>query len=371
MHPMIKPGLRRGWRDRQTLQYGVAPAHAVLVGPVDDATAWLIDRMDGTRSVEQLEAAAAAVGLPAGTVEEVARRLAGAGVLEDATAHRAAAAEVRERLRPDLGSLSDVHAEPGGGLRRLAGRRAARLRVRGAGRVGAAVASVLSAAGVGQVEVRDGGVVEPWDTLPAGVPADQAGERRDTAANRAVHRASPWPVRGRRRHAAPQDGLSLVVIAPRDGLDAYAPDPALAESLVRTGVPHLYGGVIEGTGVIGPLVLPGVTARAECLLRNRSGREPTWPLVVGQWRTSGRRRGGTPPCDAALATAVAGAAAAHALAFLDGDGSGVTGRRQTLVLPHLRATGEEFTPHPECPCGAAASPPGGVEPAFDGAEVCA
>src|SRR5690242_13218803 len=35
MHPMVKPGLRRVWRDGRTVQYGLSPAHAVLVGPVD------------------------------------------------------------------------------------------------------------------------------------------------------------------------------------------------------------------------------------------------------------------------------------------------------------------------------------------------
>lgn len=390
MHPMIKPGLRRVWRDRRTVQYGLSPAHAMLVGPVDDATAWLVERMDGTRSTDRLEAAADVLGLGPGTVAELVRRLAAAGVLEDATAQREAAAEVQDRLRPDLTSLSLVDGEPGGALQRLAGRRAARVRVYGAGRVGAAVASVLSAAGVGQLEVVDDGVVEPWDTLPAGLPADRAGERRDKAASGAVHRASPWPARGRRRHAPPQDGLSLVVIAPRDGLDAYAPDPLFAEEFVRTGVPQLYGGVLEATGVVGPLVLPGATACAECLLRQRAEREPGWPLLVGQGRTAARRRSGVPACDAALATTVAGATAAHALAFLDGAECGVAGRRQLLVLPQLHAEHEKFRPHPGCGCGAAAasadgaprvpeqrrrvpgaSPPGGVQAALDRAEVCA
>lgn len=372
MHPMIKPGLRRTWRDGRTVQFGLSPAHAVLVGPVDEATAWLVERMDGTRSTAQLETAAGVLGLGAGVVPELVRRLAAAGVLEDATAHREAAAEVPARLRPDVTSLSLVHGDPGGARWRLAGRRAARVRVHGAGRVGAALAAVLSAAGVGQVEVTDDGVVEPWDTLPTGVAADRAGERRESAARRAVHRASPWPARGRGRHAPPQDGLGLVVIAPRDGLDAYAPDPLFAQEWVRTGVPHLYAGVLEGTGVLGPLVLPGSTACAECLLRQRAEREPSWPLVVGQGRTAARRHSGVPPCDAALATTVAGAAAAHALAFLDGAEPALAGRRELLVLPHLRSRSETFTPSAGCPCGSVpASPPAGVEAALDRTEVCA
>ena len=114
---------------------------------------------------------------------------------------------------------------------------------------------------------------------------------------------------------------------------------------------------------MGPLVLPGISPCAVCLLRSRAEREPSWPLVVGQWRTGGRRRSGVPACDAALATIVAGATASYALSFID-SGSGGSGRsggtadacgagyRLRFTLPYLTADTEWFTAHPECPCGA-------------------
>ncbi len=138
-----------------------------------------------------------------------------------------------ERLRADLVALSVRHPEPDAGLRLLGARRAARVQVRGAGRVGAAVAALLSAAGVGQVDVRDGGCVEPWDVLPAGSAPDQIGERRDAAARRLVRSAAT----ARRSPHAPAEprGLSLVVLAPRDGLGVYAPEPDTAEPLITTG----------------------------------------------------------------------------------------------------------------------------------------
>ncbi|MCF6523473.1 ThiF family adenylyltransferase [Streptomyces sp. JJ36] len=356
MHPMIKPALRRAWRDRQTVQYGVAPAHAVLLGPVDDATAAFLDLLDGTRSLPRLRAEAGELGLPPDTADRLTDRLSRAGVLDDATAQRSAAAELGDGVRADLASLGAVHPEPGAGPRRLAARRAARVQVRGAGRVGATVATVLSAAGVGRVDVVDGGHVEPWETLPGGIPAERTGERRDTAARRSVRAARPWPRAARTRDG---DGLALAVLAPRDGLDAYAPDPAGAERFLAAGIPHLYGGIVEATGVVGPLVLPGTTPCAGCLLRTRAEREPSWPLVVGQWRTGGRRRTGVPACDAALATMVAGAVASYALSFLDGDGGCGAGYRLRLALPHLLPDTEQLTAHPECPCGAAtpAHPP--------------
>ncbi|MCG3044150.1 ThiF family adenylyltransferase [Streptomyces sp. S1A] len=351
MHPMIKPALRRAWRDRNTVRYGVAPAHAVLLGPVDTATGGFLELFDGTRSLPQLRQAAEAMGLGADTADRLVARLTAAGLLDDATAHRRAAARVDDRLRPDLGSLSVLRPEPGGGVRRLAARSAARVQVRGAGRVGATVAALLSAAGVGQVDVVDGGCVAPWDTAPGGIDPGQTGERRSSAARRAVRRAAAGarPSRpGRGEGVAP---LALVVIAPRDGLAAYAPDPAAAQELIGSGRPHLYAGVVEATGFVGPLVLPGAAACAECLTLGRTEREPTWPLVVAQWRSA--RRSAVPACDVALATVVAGAAASCALSFLDGDESCVTDSRQHWVLPRLRAECEPVPPHPECPCGAA------------------
>ncbi|WP_194074718.1 ThiF family adenylyltransferase [Streptomyces barkulensis] len=364
MHPMIKPALRRAWRDRNTVRYGVAPAHAVLLGPVDTATGGFLDLFDGTRSLPQLRQAAEAMGLGADAADRLVARLTAAGLLDDATAHRRAAARVDDRLRPDLGSLSVLRPEPGGGVRRLAARAAARVQVRGAGRVGATVAALLSAAGVGQVDVVDGGCVAPWDTAPGGIAPEQAGERRASAAHRAVRRAAagarpPRPGRGDGAAA-----LALVVIAPRDGLAAYAPDPAAAEELVRIGQPHLYAGVVEATGFVGPLVLPGTAACAECLMLGCTEREPTWPLVVAQWRSA--RRSAVPACDVALATVVAGATASCALSFLDGDENCVTDSRQHWVLPRLRAECEPVPPRPECPCGAA-SGHGGRPLSADGA----
>ncbi|MFI8851541.1 ThiF family adenylyltransferase [Streptomyces sp. NPDC053499] len=346
MHPMIKPALRRGWRDRQTVQCGMAPAHAVLLGPVSDATAAFIELMDGTRSMERLQREADRLGLAPRAPAELTERLTAAGVLDDATADREAAAAVTDRLRPDLASLSVVHREPGGGVRRLAARRAARVQVRGLGRVGTTVAATLTAAGVGQVDVVDGGVVEEWDTAPGGVPPEQVGTRRDVAARGVVRRSRPWRSRARSE-------VALVVVAPRDGLDAYAPDPEAAERFMSAGTPHLYGGVVEATGVVGPLVLPGTSPCAQCLARTRAAREPSWPMLVGQWRTAGRRRTGVPACDTALATMVAGAVTSYALSYLDGDGACAVGYRLRFALPHLLPDTEQFAAHPECPCGAA------------------
>ncbi|MET9296232.1 TOMM precursor leader peptide-binding protein [Streptomyces sp. NPDC003077] len=362
---MLKPALRRGWRDRHTVRFGVAPAHAVVLGPVDTATGSFLELIDGTRSVRQLEEEARALDLTAAQARGVVARLGDAGLLEAPAAGGAGAETVRAdeaafgRLRPDLASLSVQHSEPAGALERMGARKAMRARVRGAGRVGSAVAALLSTAGIGNVEVLDGGRVEPWDVLPAGLGPDQVGERRDVAARRLVHRFSPWTRRSRPTPGGPassgEPGTSLVVLTPRDGLAAYAPDPLLTEPLLLSGIPHLYAGVIENTGVVGPLVLPGTSACARCWELRRTDEEAAWPRLLAQWR-SGRGSPAVPACDAALATVVAGLAAAQALAFLDGRLPPCTGARMEFTFCSTDWTTRPIAPHPECACGAATPP---------------
>ncbi|MFI2615790.1 TOMM precursor leader peptide-binding protein [Streptomyces sp. NPDC018584] len=375
MHPTLKPALRRGWRDLSTVQFGVAPAHAMALGPMDTATGSFLSLLDGTRGLPLLREEARRMGLPDGHVDRLLGELSRAGLLDDATGGGPAADALRkrsgamDRLRSDLASVSLLTSEPGEAIERLAARRAMRVRVQGAGRVGAVVASVLAGAGVGRVEVLDGGQVEPWDVAPGGLPAEAIGERRDTTARRLVRQSAPDRPPRTNRAASPgppsagpslwqapaaedRAGLSLVVIAPREGLDAYAPDPVHAEDLLAAGIPHLYAGVIEGTGVVGPLVLPGSTACAGCLFRQRADRDPTWARMLAQWR-SGRSRH-VPACDLALSTSVAGLVAGHALAFLDGASTAATGVRWEASVPGFDWHARPVWPHPACPCGAGA-----------------
>ncbi|MFJ5013751.1 TOMM precursor leader peptide-binding protein [Streptomyces griseoluteus] len=363
MHPMVKPALRRGWRDLGTVQFGMTPAHAITLGPVDLATGSFLELLDGTRDVALLREEARRLDLPDGHADRLVGRLGRAGLLDDTRDCSAAATALRERgealerLRPDLASLSLTTAEPGGALTRLAARRALRVRVLGAGRVGSVVATLLSGAGVGEVDVRDVGRVQPWDVAPGGLPAEAVGERRDKAARTAVRRVAPDRPPRRTRHGRlcgpgqeEEPGLSLVVLAPRDEVAVHAPDPFLAEPLMISGTPHLYAGVVEGTGVVGPLVLPGRTGCAGCLQQHRTDEDAAWPRLITQWRSGRARRVGA--CDLTLATAVAGLAAAHALSFLDGGEPTATGTRWEAALPALTWDAHPVAPHPACGCGA-------------------
>ncbi|WP_225835033.1 TOMM precursor leader peptide-binding protein [Streptomyces sp. NK08204] len=360
MHPMVKPALRRGWRDLNTVQFGMTPAHALTLGPMDTATGSFLELLNGTRGLPLLREEARRMDLPDGHVDTLVRRLAHAGLVDDARGGGPAAEALRakedvlRRLRPDLASLSLTSPEPGGAIGRLAARRSLRVQVRGAGRVGAVLASVLSGAGVGEVDVRDVGRVEPWDVAPGGLSAESLGDRRDEAARASARDAAPDRP-PRRPHApgsgARDPGLSLVILSPRDDVAVHAPDPLAAEPLMASGTPHLYAGVVEGTGVVGPLVLPGQSGCAGCLHRNRTDRDPAWPRLVAQWRSGKARQVGA--CDLALATTVAGLAAAHALTFLDGESPTAAGVRWEVSLPALDWRPRPVWPHPACACGAA------------------
>lgn len=241
--PLLKPALRRGWRDLNTVQFGMTPAHALTLGPMDTATGSFLDLLNGTRGLELLRAEGRRVDLPDGHVDGLVRRLARAGLLDDAKGGGPAGDAMRrkkdvlDRLRPDLASLSLTTSEPGEAMGRLAARRSLRVQVRGAGRVGAMVASLLSGAGVGEVDVRDVGRVEPWDVAPGGLPAEAVGDRRDEAARRAARRCAPdRPPRRSAQSPPGQDGggHSLVILAPRD-------DVAVRTLPVRRRTPDRFG----------------------------------------------------------------------------------------------------------------------------------
>ncbi|MGA5352802.1 TOMM precursor leader peptide-binding protein [Streptomyces thermodiastaticus] len=363
MHPMLKPALRRGWRDLDTVQFGVTPAHALTLGPVDRATGGFLDLLDGTRGPALLREEGRRLGLPEGQVDRLLTRMADAGLLDDARGGGPAAAALREkkevmdRLRPDLASLSLVARRPGEDAGRLAARRDLRVRVHGAGRVGTMLAALLSGAGIGEVDVRDKGCVEPWDVAPGGLQAGAVGERRETAARRVVRGAAPdRPPRPARRagSAAGEPGHALVILAPRDDIAVHAPDPADVAELMAAGTPHLYAGVVEAVGVVGPLVLPGQTGCAGCLHRFRTDRDGAWPRLVAQWRSRAPRH--VRACDLTLAATVAGLAAAHALAFLDGATPSSADARWEVSAPGLNWHARPVPPHPHCPCGAAREP---------------
>jgi bacteriocin biosynthesis cyclodehydratase domain-containing protein len=74
-------------------------------------------------------------------------------------------------------------------------------------------------------------------------------------------------------------GVDLVVLA-----DSLASDPRLLRDLHAARVPHLPVRVRDGAGMVGPLVIPGVTSCLGCADLHRTDRDAAWPAVSAQLR---------------------------------------------------------------------------------------
>ncbi|MDQ1679484.1 MAG: hypothetical protein QOI42_343, partial [Frankiaceae bacterium] len=241
-------------------------------------------------------------------------------------------------------SLSLRHRDPGAADVVLARRRTAAVTVHGAGRVGAAVASLLAGAGVGRISCVDDRPVRTADLSPAGIIEDAAGTRGVAAAAR-ISRSTPTTL----THTAPFAAPTLVIVAP---VASVAPPETLA--VVRRH-PHLLVAVRETTAAVGPFVVPGRTACIRCLELSRSDRDRHWPTIAAQLVAGARA---PEPCDLALATLAAALAALHALAWIDGDGTDLppsAGGVMELGLADIRLRRRSLAPHPACGCGAIGS----------------
>lgn len=78
---------------------------------------------------------------------------------------------------------------------------------------------------------------------------------------------------------APSEPTDLVVFA-----DYLVPDPRVVRELQAAGVAHLPVRVRDGVGLVGPLVIPGVTSCLGCADLHRSDRDAAWPAVAAQLR---------------------------------------------------------------------------------------
>ena len=136
---------------------------------------------------------AAAYGIAPETTNSVLGLLAAAGVLDDFPAHlhRSLPDYLRARLAPELACASLADGDGDGGARTIARRRAAYVRVYGASRIGACVATFLAASGIARVSCRDGGLARPADLAPAGLGTGDIGAPRAAGVARAIHRIAP------------------------------------------------------------------------------------------------------------------------------------------------------------------------------------
>jgi hypothetical protein len=241
------------------------------------------------------------------------------------------------RLAGELAALAVQHGERAAQV--LSARRQASVEVHGRSRLVAHIAAVLAAAGVGRVHCAGDGVVKLFHAVPGGVSAADEGLVIAAAAEAAVHRA------------APEVDTTPLPIGERPDLTVLAVDAPVPEERLSAlhAIDAPYLAVLLGIdhGVIGPLVLPGLTGCLNCADLHRRDRDPAWPALAVQL-TVGRRHG--PASSVAVATVIAGAAAQQALAFLDGGEPDCIDATIELRLPDWRLRRRSWPAHPECGC---------------------
>jgi hypothetical protein len=342
-HPLLPaatPLLRTG---DGTLQVGgVDGRDGLAVGPDGVALVALLRELDGRRPQSDVLTDAAREGLDP---EDVALALDGlrtsgllvdldAGDLPSADTGPAAAA----RTAPELPAAL---VRPGG----WRARRQAVVVVEGATRVGTPLASMLAASGIGRVTVRDPGLTVAGDAVVGGLSAADEGRPRALAAADAVRRVSPLTD----LRPLPTDAAADLVVLARP----WAASDPLAAGIHRSGVPHLVATVRGETGVVGPLVVPGITSCLHCADLHRRDADPRWPGLAAQLT------GSEPPPSGTTITCLltAATAALQVLAFVDGSAApGVLEATVELRPPLLTPRVRRWPAHPACDCGAAALP---------------
>jgi bacteriocin biosynthesis cyclodehydratase domain-containing protein len=295
--------------------------------------------LDGSRDVDALVDTATANGVSPDVPPRVLNTLSGAQVLDDAAfAGLPLGEDDRQRLEPDLLSLSLRHPEPGASARILHMRQQASVAVHGTARVGATIAALLAAAGLGALVCIDREPLRAADLAPGGVTRIRTGTRGSSIAARVAATSRTLRVGVEEREPA-----TLAVLSP-------AGSASLPELLagVRRG-PHLLAHVTETTGIVGPLVIPGRTPCLRCVALARGERDPLWPSIAAQLLGDGSV---PEACDITLATLVAALAAMQVLAFVDGERPTAYAGILEYDLGSCTLRRRTVAAHPACGCGA-------------------
>jgi hypothetical protein len=322
-HYELAPTTRMLWRDVDSVQFE-SGSRAVVVDGLSTRTA---------RSLTTAQIHPDPAALPA------LRHLANLGLLwargggRDKRRHPPA-----PRLAAELAALSARLGEQAATAMQRRAR--AHVAVQGSGRVGPHLGALLAASGVGHIEFLSTVDAKLHHALPGGVLPTDESQRLAVAARAAVRRAAPGTELGAARSGTSPD---LVVLAVDEPVDDDRRD-----ALHTRGVAHLP--VLAGptAGVVGPLVLPGLTSCLRCIDLHRQDRDEAWPRLAVQLMV-GRRHG--PSSEAPVATIVAGSAAMQVLAYLDGTELACLDSTLELHPPDWRLRRRSWPPHPDCPCG--------------------
>lgn len=330
---MLNPAARLLWRSATTVQLELGDRAVVVDGPA----ARTIGRLAARR---RSDAVASTSGT--GRAAPALRALSEAGFLwpRPAGEDDDRVAPPTPRLAAELAALSSRHGQQAAEL--LNARRHVAVGVHGSGRVGPHVAAVLAAAGIGRIYVLDLSAAHLNQSVPGGLsPADE-GRNVSSAAAEAIKRAAPETDI---RPLPPQERPDLVVLACDEPVD-----PDRRAALHAHGIAHLLVRIGPDHGVVGPLVIPGLTSCLRCADLHRLDRDPAWTALAVQL-TIAHRGGGS---DVALATLIAGVAAQQALSYLDGEQPVTIDGTLEQHLPDWRVRRRSWPLHPDCDCNSTA-----------------
>ncbi|MCA5892472.1 ThiF family adenylyltransferase [Isoptericola sp. NEAU-Y5] len=246
---------------------------------------------------------------------------------------RAADAVVLGALRPD-----------DAGDATLAERAGRTVGLSGLGRIGALTAEHLATAGIGTLVLDD---LEPVQVVDLGIGGY---EREDVGRTR----ASALAGRLRARHPetlvlGPDDAAAPDVVVE---VQAHAVDPGRYERLLGSGVAHLPVVVREADVVVGPFVVPGVSACVGCAARHAADLDERWPVVARALVGASRPA----PQETTLAALAGVLAAGQVLAFVDGARPVTAGAQLEVALPEAVPRRRPVRPHPACGCTALPGP---------------
>jgi bacteriocin biosynthesis cyclodehydratase domain-containing protein len=351
----INPGLRMVEFAAGSVQFGLGAGGLVLEG-TGESDRQFLRRLRQGFDASDLDAVRAGCGMEA---ERAALLLAALApvLVPDAGGERLTGLRA-DRLAPDARHWSAVYAADGEGA--LAARSRCVVQIIGLGRTGAALATALTAAGVGTLLLEDPAVVGPADVGSGAFRITDIGLTRGQAVRRAARQIDPTVACHLLSGETAEQGaagifpraLNLAIYLDRD-----VADPRVAAALMSRGHPHLSVLVREHDTLIGPLVVPGQSSCLGCVELHRADADPTWPEVVARLtsdhgKASVRGQAG----EVSQSVAAAGLAAIQALLFLDGRNQpGSFSAVLRLESGDGTLTRHDYPPHPDCGCMLAAA----------------
>lgn len=327
LYPRLNPAARVLWRGANSIQLELGD-RAVVVEGISASAVQALTAADGTPAPLRDRLGPIRRALP----EFLWPR---AGEMDDPRL-----APPAPRLAGELAALAARHGERGAEV--LNARRWATVAIHGPGRVGPHVAAILAAAGVGRVYARELGDVRLHQLQPGGLGTEDEAMPFHSATASAVRRAAPDVATS----PHPEDQRpDLVVLAYDEPIGDDQRDV-----LHLRGWAHLPVGVGPTGGVIGPLVIPGLTSCLRCADLHRTDRDPAWNALAVQLMVSRRHKEGSA---VAAASVIAGAAAMQVLAYLDGENPATLDGTIELHEPDWRLRRRTRGVHPDCDCSEA------------------